>query len=813
MPTGSPNGGQIRAGPQTRAKNYPSSFATATFPGGPNCQPPPPVPVRDRPPPPQLNFMPSYHPQRIEPKWQAYWERNKTFRTPGPRPGQAQALHPRHVPLPQRRRPARRPSRGLHRHRHPLPLQADARVQRPAPDGLGRLRPARRAVRRSRPSTHPRITTQANIDTFRRQIKSLGFSLRLGPRGRHDRPGLLQVDPVDLPAALSTPGTTPIRLDRRRAGRTGQGRPIAELPIPRGRRPTPTPTATRSAWPIAPRCRSTGARRWARCWPTRRSSTASASAAAIPVVRMPLKQWMLRITAYAERLVDDLELRRLAARHQGHAAQLGRPERGGRGRFPVGDDSAWQDRRRLARAPDDVIRVFTTRPDTLFGATYMVLAPEHPLVDRLTTPEHARPRSTPIARPAARKSDLDRTDLAKTKTGVFTGGYADQPGQRRDDPDLDRRLRADGLRHRRDHGRARPRRARLRVRQAFDLPIVRVVAAGRLAERGRQPRSTAGRGRATGVAVNSRNAEIASTACRRPRPRRRSPPGWRQQGLGRKTVNYKLRDWLFSRQRYWGEPFPILLERRGRPRPDAVARVASCPSALPDLDDFKPTGKPEPPLGKATDWVRYSRRQATAARPTRCPSGPGSCWYYLRYLDPKNDRALWDPEKEKYWMPVDLYVGGAEHAVLHLLYSRFWHKVLFDRGHVSTPEPFQRLVNQGMILGETEFTGYQDERRATGSPPIAGRARTTRRSPSDGEAAPTPVEAVKLDRGPGRQEGRRLRPGRRPDDPDRRPRPQDVEEPGQRHQPRRRSSRSTAPTACGSTRCSWARSRRSSPGA
>ena len=176
-----------------------------------------------------------------------------------------------------------------------------------------------------------------------------------------------------------------------------------------------------------------------------------------------------------------------------------------------------------------------------------------------------------------------------------------------------------------------------------------------------------------------------------------------EQGLGRRSVNYKLRDWLFSRQRYWGEPFPIVLDAHDRVRPVAESEL---PVLLPELDDFKPTGKPEPPLSKAKDWVRYSERYRRETN--TMPQWAGSCWYYLRYLDPRNGQRAWDPEKEKYWMPVDLYVGGAEHAVLHLLYSRFWHKVLFDRGLVSTPEPFQRLVNQGMILGEMEFTGYQD---------------------------------------------------------------------------------------------------------
>ncbi len=215
-----------------------------------------------------------------------------------------------------------------------------------------------------------------------------------------------------------------------------------------------------------------------------------------------------------------------------------------------------------------------------------------------------------------------------------------------------------------------------------------------------------------------------STAC--PPPRRRSAiTAWlEERGLGKKTVNYKLRDWLFSRQRYWGEPFPVVLDENDRTQ---AVPESELPVRLPELEDFKPTGKPEPRLSKATEWVRYSEKYRRETN--TMPQWAGSCWYYLRYLDPDNDKLPWDPEKERYWMPVDLYVGGAEHAVLHLLYSRFWHKVLFDRGLVSTPEPFQKLVNQGMILGETEYTGYRDAEGSLGpTRTTSERDRTSSRS-------------------------------------------------------------------------------------
>jgi leucyl-tRNA synthetase len=324
----------------------------------------------------------------------------------------------------------------------------------------------------------------------------------------------------------------------------------------------------------------------------------------------------------------------------------------------------------------------------------MVLSPEHPLVDRLTTPDR-RQDVAAYREAAARKSDLDRTDLAKAKTGVFTGGYATNPvnGQRIPIWVADYVLMGYGTgaimavpgHDERDFEFAR----------AFDLPIVRVVAPS-------PEQADASLDAAEpepGVAVHSRNTEVSLDGLRTPEAKPAITAWLETKGLGRKTVNYKLRDWLFSRQRYWGEPFPILLDEQDLSH--AVAG-SDLPVLLPELADFKPSGRPEPPLGKATEWVRYTEKYRRETN--TMPQWAGSCWYYLRYLDPKNAERPWDPEKERYWMPVDLYVGGAEHAVLHLLYSRFWHKVLFDRGHVSTMEPFQKLVNQGMILGEMEFT-------------------------------------------------------------------------------------------------------------
>jgi leucyl-tRNA synthetase len=439
---------------------------------------------------------------------------------------------------------------------------------------------------------------------------------------------------------------------------------------------------------------------------------------------------MLRITAYAERLVSDLEgvdwprpikdmQRNWVGRSEG--ADVDFPILA-----PAGFED-WRQRRQGAGFPespsDDVIRIYTTRPDTLFGATYMVLAPEHPLVDRITAPGQ-KDAVDAYRQQAGRKSDLDRTDLAKTKTGVFTGGHAINPVNGQPIPIwiADYVLMGYGTgaimavpgHDERD----------FEFAVTFNLPIVAVVMppdewltkqqrpgdvterdVSRLRDRfSSDPGAFVEAFCDEGTSIQSENAELRLTGKPSAEAKAVITSWLSEQGLGRRSVNYKLRDWLFSRQRYWGEPFPVALDRQERVHAIAESEL---PVLLPDLDDFKPTGKPEPPLSKASNWVHYS--DAYRRETNTMPQWAGSCWYYLRYLDPDNTEKAWDPEKEKYWMPVDLYVGGAEHAVLHLLYSRFWHKVLFDRGLVSTPEPFRRLVNQGMILGEMEFTGFQDE--------------------------------------------------------------------------------------------------------
>jgi leucyl-tRNA synthetase len=349
---------------------------------------------------------------------------------------------------------------------------------------------------------------------------------------------------------------------------------------------------------------------------------------------------------------------------------------------------------------DDVLRIYTTRPDTLFGATYIVIAPEHPFVEKLTTTENSKAVKA-YCEKAAAKSDLDRTELAKEKTGVFTGSYALNPVNAEAIPIwiADYVLISYGTgaimavpaHDERD----------FEFAQQYGIPIKAVVDPGETASDREDVLAGEKVFTGDGVAINSWDFDGLPTA-----EFKEKITAWlAKNGVGRQAVNYKLRDWLFSRQRFWGEPFPILheLDSEGKPtgRIRAVAE-ADLPVDLPHLEDFKPHGRPEPPLDKAPDdWlypvidgIRYKRETNTM------PQWAGSCWYYLRFLDPTNDKAPIDPAIEKAWMPVDLYIGGAEHAVLHLLYSRFWHKVLYDRGVVSQPEPFRKLVNQGMILGE-----------------------------------------------------------------------------------------------------------------
>ena len=391
-----------------------------------------------------------------------------------------------------------------------------------------------------------------------------------------------------------------------------------------------------------------------------------------PVYRKPMKQWVLKITAYADRLIDDLDLvdwpesvkemqRNWIGRSEGAAVF-----------FPVAGDE------------DTKIEVFTTRADTLFGASYVVLAPEQDLVDQLTTPEHQE-EVAKYKEEASRRSDLERTDLNKDKTGVFTGSYVINPvnGEKLPIWISDYVLASYGTGavmavpsgDQRDYDFAKK----------FDLPIKPVIEGTDLDK---------GAFDGDGKHINSGFLDGLNNA-----DAKKKMIDWLDEhNAGHKKVNYRLRDWIFSRQRYWGEPIPVIHWDDGT---TSLVPEDELPLQLPDTDNIEPSGTGESPLANVEDWVNvYDENGRHGLRETNTmPQWAGSSWYWLRYTDPHNDKAFASKEALDYWSPVDLYVGGAEHAVLHLLYARFWHKVLYDLGLVPTKEPFMKLVNQGMILG------------------------------------------------------------------------------------------------------------------
>ncbi|MGO4890054.1 leucine--tRNA ligase [Anaerobacillus sp. MEB173] len=392
-----------------------------------------------------------------------------------------------------------------------------------------------------------------------------------------------------------------------------------------------------------------------------------------PVERRPMKQWILKITEYADRLLEDLE-------------ELDWPE-------SIKDmQRNWIGRSEGAEVVFDVdghdekITVFTTRPDTLFGATYAVLAPEHKLVDKIATAEQKEAVEA-YKKKVATKSDLERTELAKEKTGVFTGAYVINPVSNEKLPIWiadyvlvsygSGAIMAVPAHDERDYEFAK----------TFDLPITEVVSGGNIAEEAYTGDGTL----VNSGFLNGLNKQQAISKM----------IDWLEEnGKGNKKITYRLRDWLFSRQRYWGEPIPIIHLEDGTMKPVPEEEL---PLVLPEMDEIKPSGTGESPLANDEEWLNIIDKETglKGRRETNTmPQWAGSCWYYLRYIDPHNDNALADREKLKHWLPVDIYIGGAEHAVLHLLYARFWHKVLYDLGIVPTKEPFQKLYNQGMILGE-----------------------------------------------------------------------------------------------------------------
>lgn len=599
----------------------------------------------------------------FEPKWQQIWDERKTFKVNNPGEEGFDASKPKYYVLDMFPYPS---GAGLHVG-HPEGYTATDIVARfKRMNGFNVLHPMgwdsfglpaeQYAIKTGQ---HPSVTTFRNIDNFRRQLKMLGFSydwdreiattdheyvrwtqwIFLQLYNSYYNKELKKARPV---SELEEQGLSREEIDQRRLAY------VAEAAV---------------NW--SPDLGTVLANEEVEEWKSKGHR----------VERRPLRQWMLRITDYAERLIDELEPLdwpesiKLLQRNW-----IGKSE-GAEVDFTLDGET---------------ITVYTTRPDTLFGATYMVLSPEHPLVDTVTTPEQKHAVKQYRAQ-CASKSDLERTDLSKEKTGVFTGAYAVNPVNGKQIPVwiADYVLMGYGTgaimavpaHDERDFAFA----------QVFGLPILQVV----------QPPSedTDWRG-FCGYEGSSVNSGFL-TGLPTPEAKEKMILWLEENGKGRRKVNYKLRDWLFSRQRYWGEPFPIVWEDgRHRALPES-----ELPVLQPDLDDFAPTGDPRGPLVKAAEWIAYT---PTAHRETNTmPQWAGSCWYYLRYLDPANTKRFVSREAEQYWMGsagspggVDLYVGGTEHAVLHLLYARFWHKVLFDLGYLSTNEPFQKLVNQGLILGE-----------------------------------------------------------------------------------------------------------------
>lgn len=597
--------------------------------------------------------------REFEPKWQARWENEKTFRTPGPGDADFDASKPKYYVLDM----------------FPYPSGAGLHVGHPegytATDIVGRYKrmkgfnvlhpmgydsfglPAEQYAIKT--GQHPAVTTAANIENFRRQLKSLGFG-------------------YDWDREIATTDPEYVRWTQwiflQLYGsyfdeEANKAKPVTELEAKGWSRDEID--AVRLAFvadtPVwwSPDLGTVLANEEVEEWKSKGHT----------VERRPLRQWMLRITKYAQRLIDELdnldwpEGIKLLQKNW-----IGRSE-GAEVNFTIGEET---------------VTVFTTRPDTLFGATYMVLAPEHSLVPSITTAEQ-KDAVEAYQKACSSKSDLDRGDLNKDKSGVSTGAFAVNPVNGEQIPVWiadyvmmgygTGAIMAVPAHDERDYEFA----------QKFDLPILQVV----------QPTSeTDWQGYTDpGTAVNSGFLDGLATL----EAKAKMIEWLESEGKGKRRIQYKLRDWLFSRQRYWGEPFPLIW-KDGK---HYALPESELPLLAPPLDDYKPNGTPDPLLSKATDWVNlpngFTRETNTM------PQWAGSCWYYLRYCNPSNTSRFISEEAESYWTGdntgmVDLYVGGTEHAVLHLLYARFWHKVLFDLGHVKSPEPFQKLINQGLILGE-----------------------------------------------------------------------------------------------------------------
>lgn len=698
-----------------------------------------------------VRYMPAYDPRAIEDKWQKYWERNDTFRA------SHHSSNPKLYVLDMFPYPS---GEGLHVG-HPQGYTATdmyCRYQRM--NGFNVLHPwgydafglpaEQYAITTG---THPRITTERNITNIRRQVRQLGFSYDWDREFATTDPEYVRWTQWIFLLLFDTWFDDSHEwIDSNGRGRMGKGRPIAELPIPETVRMEGNDAVRRYQDSFRLAYEAESPVNWCAELGTVLADeeviNGRSERGDYPVERIPLRQWMLRITAYADRLLEDLEpLQWPEPIKEMQKNWVGRSEGAEVDFYAAKTDADYDDwlsnRSRSGfpvNAEPNTIRIYTTRPDTLFGATYMVLAPEHPLVERLTTDEF-RKKVDRYRKMAAATSEEDRIAGRGEKSGIFTGSFAVNPvtGERIPIWIADYVLLSYGTgaimavpgHDQRDLEFARKFKIPVRAvvmppdewleRMRTSSGISREPSAGKLQASGMAKRLTLSRGNYAefigelpeafveeGVGMQSSNKWVSLNGLPTPQAKKKITEWLVDSGIGRPAVKYKLRDWLFSRQRYWGEPIPILheLDSEGKPTGHIKAvDVKELPVLLPDLQDFKPTGHLGGPLEKAKEWMRVEQGGCVYLRETNTmPQWAGSCWYYLRFCDPKNSQQAWDPEIERYWMPVDLYVGGAEHAVLHLLYSRFWHKVLFDRGYASTMEPFRRLINQGMILSTTYRT-------------------------------------------------------------------------------------------------------------
>ncbi len=618
-----------------------------------------------------------YNFAEIEPKWQKYWEENKTFKTPD------DFSKPKYYILDM----------------FPYPSGAGLHVGHPegytATDILSRYKrmkgfnvlhpmgydafglPAEQYAMQT--GTHPAITTQKNCDNFRRQIKAIGLSYDWDREINTTDPKYFKWTQWIFKQLYNT------WFDHEQQ----KGRPISELPIPEEIKAEGKEAINKYI----------GQKRLAyydnaQVWWCDSCKTVCANEEVLTdgahekcgnqVIRKNLKQWLLRIPHYSERLLEGLEGLDWPSGVKDMQRNWIGKSTGAEVDFEI-------------EGLNENLRVYTTRPDTLFGATYMVIAPEHKMVGSIVT-DGQKEAVEKYQTASALKSDLDRTDLAKEKTGVFTGRYAINPVNRQRIPIwvADYVLMGYGTgaimavpaHDTRD----------FEFAKEFNIPVICIL----------DPKEVEGRNEILagnkwwtedGVYINSASDEtgLKINGLNKAEGIKKTVEWLESKNIGKATTNYKLRDWLFSRQRYWGEPFPVIHWEDGEV---TLVEDEHLPLELPALEKYTPGESGESPLVNAEEWLIVTDKNGRKGRreTNTMPQWAGSCWYYLRYIDPLNEESIYDVKKEQYWMPVDLYVGGAEHAVLHLLYSRFWHKVLFDLGIVSTGEPFQKLFNQGMIL-------------------------------------------------------------------------------------------------------------------